>query len=254
VLVDYSVPNKYIRVTYTDLVNLMDSWFCLVVTPYHALDYISPRLTATMIQYGRRACFMRDKKGFLPAHVACSRHCSPEKLEMLLQVNSASLFAETHDGRTLLVLAKSTATKSHPNYALISEIERRVKIASSSASPSTVMGQFNAQASFDHGTDYWNQGIPSFDSNPGSAMHNIAPIRRQKKPKRKRKVTKVGDKETHTSLQQEGISVKQEVIPIKQEDREPANQQEDIPIKQEDCEPANLLLHFSRHMENITEV
>lgn len=205
---------------------------------------------------------MRDKKGFLPAHVACSRHCSPEKLEMLLQVNPASLFAKTDDGRTLLVLAKSTATKSHPNYALISEIEKRVKIASTSASPSSVMGQFNAQASFDHGTDYWNQGIASFDSNTGSAMHNVAPIRRQRKPKRKRKVAKAVDKETHTPLQQEGILVKQEDVPIKQEgvsikqeDRAPAaNQQEDIPIKQEDSEPANLLLHFSRHMENITAV
>jgi hypothetical protein len=205
---------------------------------------------------------MRDKKGFLPAHVACSRHCSPEKLKMLLQVNPASLFAETDDGRTLLVLAKSTATKSHPNYALISEIEKRVKIASASASPSTVMGPFNAQASFDHGIEYWNQGITSFDSHTGSATHNVPPLRRQRKPKRKRKVTKAVDKETHTPSQQEGILAKQEGVPIKQDDVpikrkdcESANQQEDsIPIKQEDSEPASLLLHFSRHMENITAV
>jgi len=208
-------------------------------TPLHIIftDYISPGLTATMIQYGRRACFMRDKKGFLPAHVACSRHCSPEKLEMLLEVNSSSLFAKTDDGRTLLVLAKNTATKSHPNYALISEIERRVNVASMAASPSTAMGQLNVQTSLDYSTYYCNQGTANSDSNTRSAMHNIAPIKRQSKLKRKRKVT-IGDDETQKVIKQEDISVKQE----------------DIPIKQEESEPANLLLHFSRHTENLTSV
>ena len=63
-------------------------------------DYISPDLTAIMIHYGKKACFMRDKNGFLPAHVACSRHVSPEKLGMLLEVNPTSLFVTTEDGKT----------------------------------------------------------------------------------------------------------------------------------------------------------
>ena len=95
-------------------------------TPLHIIftDYISPSLTRMMIDNGTDACFMRDKKGFLPAHVACSRHCSPEKLRMLLGVNPQALRDETVDGHTLLSLATSTATKSHPNYALIDELNR----------------------------------------------------------------------------------------------------------------------------------
>ena len=76
-------------------------------------DYVSPRITEALIQRGRRSCFMIDKKGFLPAHVACSRHCSPEKLDMLLRVNPDSLFAITSSGDTLLSLATKIATKSH---------------------------------------------------------------------------------------------------------------------------------------------
>jgi hypothetical protein len=83
-------------------------------------DYISPRLTKMMIEHGQQACFKRDKKGYLPAHVACSRHCSPEKLLMLLAANPDSLTSRTNDGHSLLSLAMSTATKSHPNYALVS--------------------------------------------------------------------------------------------------------------------------------------
>ena len=79
-----------------------------------------------MIQYGPQACFMRDKKGYLPAHVACSRHCSPEKLRMLLAVNPESLMSKTNDGQTLLSLAINTATKSHPNYALIDALRTKL--------------------------------------------------------------------------------------------------------------------------------
>jgi hypothetical protein len=101
-------------------------------TPLHIIftDYISPSLTKMMIDHGANACFMRDKKGFLPAHVACSRHCSPEKLRMLLDVNPTALRDETGDGHTLLSLATSTATKSHPNYALIDELNRQLAVAS----------------------------------------------------------------------------------------------------------------------------
>jgi len=79
-----------------------------------------------MINEGEQACFMKDKRGFLPAHVACSRHCSPEKLGMLLKVNPSSLFDKTNDGDTLLSLAKRKATKAHPNYALIDELNKRI--------------------------------------------------------------------------------------------------------------------------------
>ena len=72
---------------------------------------------------------MKDKKGYLAAHVACSRHCSPEKLQMLLSVNPDSLFAITDDGQSLLSLAMSTATKSHPNYALIDDLHQRYTAA-----------------------------------------------------------------------------------------------------------------------------
>jgi hypothetical protein len=90
-------------------------------TPLHILftDYVSPKLTQAMIDMGPSACFIKDKKGYLPAHIACSRHCSPEKLHLLLQVNPDALFATTNDKHTLLSLAVSTATKSHPNKTLI---------------------------------------------------------------------------------------------------------------------------------------
>lgn len=70
---------------------------------------------------------MKDKKGYLPAHVACSRHCSPEKLHMLLRVNKDALTATTNAGETLLGLAIQTATRSHPNYALIDDLKRRLE-------------------------------------------------------------------------------------------------------------------------------
>jgi hypothetical protein len=67
---------------------------------------------------------MKDKKGWLPAHVAASRHCSPEKLQMLLNVYPEALHETTEERYTLLSLAKSTATPSHPNFALIRMLER----------------------------------------------------------------------------------------------------------------------------------
>jgi Ankyrin repeats (many copies) len=73
---------------------------------------------------GKSACFMKDKQGFLPIHIACSRHCSPDKLELLLEANPASLRATTYEGHTPLSLAESTATKSHPNYTLICALKK----------------------------------------------------------------------------------------------------------------------------------
>ena len=82
-------------------------------TPLHIIftDYISPKLTAFMIEKGTQATFMRDKNDWLPVHVACSRHVSPDKLRMLVNANPASIFAVTKDNETVLGLAQSTATR-----------------------------------------------------------------------------------------------------------------------------------------------
>lgn len=114
--------NEYDSVPNRKLIFYLFLFFLLVPNS----DYISPRVTELMIQYGPQACFMRDKKGYLAAHVACSRHCSPEKLRMLLAVNPESLVTRTNDGQTLLSLAIGTATKSHPNYALIDAIRTKL--------------------------------------------------------------------------------------------------------------------------------
>ena len=180
---------------------------------------------------------MRDKKGFLPAHVACSRHCSPEKLEMLLQVNSDSLFAETDDGRTLLGLAESTATKQHPNKTLIDDLKRRLQIASTTVSSLTDTNPFHVQSSFDRKTDYWNQSVTSLDSTIRTVVHTSR-IRNSRQSKFKNCKAKLLKRKTQNVLKSEVCLVNQEMNTI----------------KQEDCEPANLLLHFSRHMENIASV
>ena len=86
---------------------------------------------------GKSACFMKDKQGFLPIHIACSRHCSPDKLELLLEANPASLHATTYEGHTPLSLAESTATKSHPNYTLVCALKK----ASARAVAATAYGQ-----------------------------------------------------------------------------------------------------------------
>ncbi len=222
------------------------------------LDYISPALTSTMIHCGRQACFMRDKKGFLPIHVACSRHCSPEKLEMLLEVNPGSLFAETDDNRSLLALAKGTATKSHPNYALISEIERRLEMASLSASPPTraIADQF-------HVPPMKREDLTSVGAllNPitvgnllvtsdGRALPTVTSARRQRKSKRKRKP--VVKHEDFSADDHQGMYAPR----VKREENllHPVDTSSASSPQQDDSEPANLLLHFSRHMENVTSV
>ena len=103
-------------------------------TPLHIAftDYISPQLASMMITVGKAATLKKDKKGWLPIHVAVSRHCSPEKLSMLLEANPSSLYAMTNKGESLLTLAKANATKSHPNYRLIAELEDRMGVDTNS--------------------------------------------------------------------------------------------------------------------------
>jgi hypothetical protein len=52
-----------------------------------------------------------------------------------LAVNPTALHDKTADGDTLLSLATSTATKSHPNYALIDELHRQLSFARVSVNP-----------------------------------------------------------------------------------------------------------------------
>ena len=92
-----------------------------------------------MIHIAPKACFMIDKKGYLPAHVACSRHCSPEKLRMLLSVNPNALYAKTIDNQTLLSLAETTSTVSHPNHSLIEELRRQMGLTDNNGKPPSVL-------------------------------------------------------------------------------------------------------------------
>ena len=182
---------------------------------------------------------MRDKNGFLPAHVACSRHCSPEKLEMLLDVNPGSLFEKTKDGKTPLALAKLKATKSHPNYALITDIERRVKVASLRVSTSVAMGHFNAGYDMIPDLDSFNQSSVNFDSITESVTGIGSPLSQENKPKRKIKQedassNNVSKKKIRQNTSSDPVSHRM--------------------IKQEDSDPANLLLHFSRHTDNFAQV
>jgi hypothetical protein len=180
-----------------------------------------------MIQAGPQACFMKDRKGYLPAHVACSRHCSPEKLQMLLNVNPGSLFATTNQGYTLLSLATSTATKSHPNYALIDDLRRRLDYTGSQQvgnhlrPPAYAIGgdkdirdgpnRVSSDDTNNHSDNTVNEASPA-SSTRQSAPASAAP------PTRSRK-RKVADEKKHT------IS-------------EP-----------DDNEQANLLLHFYRQTD-----
>lgn len=151
---------------------------------------------------------MRDKKGYLPAHVACSRHCSPEKLRMLLAVNPASLYEKTLEGHTLLALATSTATKSHPNYALIEELNRQIEF-----STPAVVGVGSPMLPRDYGLSTPVSSDPSDGESRGRLDSNDSNLWRDDfcpppAPSRKRKSS-----DNHTTVD----------------------------------DPATLLLHFSRH-------
>jgi Ankyrin repeats (many copies) len=98
------------------------------------VDYVSLELTKAMVGRGGKATLMRDKKGYLPLHVAVSRHVSPDKLRLLLDANPSALLAQTNDGQTALALAKTTATESHPNYALIKALEEEIQLCARVAS------------------------------------------------------------------------------------------------------------------------
>ena len=73
-----------------------------------------------MIDSGPGACFIKDSEGYLPAHVACSRRCTVQTLQMLLRVNPGALYEQTFKGDTLLSLAQKA---KYRNQALIQELE-----------------------------------------------------------------------------------------------------------------------------------
>ena len=117
---------------------------------------------------------MRDKDGFLPAHIACSheesgRYFPPKKLEVLLGVNPDALFAKTSDERTLLTLAKGTETASQPNYELLRYIETRMNIYSKAPSPMAQVGHY----SFDSSKDDLAKGNTGIDINITSDLDNV---------------------------------------------------------------------------------
>jgi hypothetical protein len=148
-------------------------------TPLHIVftDYVSPQLIRFMIDTGRKACFMRDKKGWLPVHMACSRHCSPEKLRMLLDAYPKSLHAKTPDGQSLLCLATSKATKSHPNYALISELKELLK----------------SYEDDDDDMDEMQCASPGYDMPRHMVTPDVKPINSRMQPQSKSEVTSLDD-------------------------------------------------------------
>jgi hypothetical protein len=189
-------------------------------TPLHIIftDYISPRLTAALIRQGPQACFMKDRKGYLPAHVACSRHCSPEKLQMLLEVNPTSLFDRTNDGDTLLSLATKTATKSHPNYALIDDLQRRLHLAGITEDHAVP----NRVSSNDTTDTFSNsEGSPANRSNGSNSLVSTTRVSRRRAPvtSRSRKRRRTANADHH---------------------------QPNIKVEEDTEQQANLLLHFSR--------
>ena len=198
-----------------------------------------------MVNNGHEACFMKDKKGYLPAHVACSRHCSPEKLHMLLKVNRAALTAKTNSGDTLLSLAVKTATRTHPNYALIDDLKRRLEDVAG-------LGEDEAKMLKEEET---RRVVSTFHGSDGS---------------RRRATHVVMDRDEHVLTTMEAMSPRVSsddesdnlVTPRLTEEafrRQMApsaflaltavKRKRKVTEDEEDLDPATLLLHFSRHTD-----
>ena len=120
---------------------------------------------------------LSPNKGWLPAHVACSRHCSPGKLQLLLDANPAALNETTNNGETLLSLAVSTATKVHPNYALIRRLKEEMGMRAQGQAqknsrswdyPSQMIGQITPLA---NGRCSKRVVVPSVSSVPSTVNH-----------------------------------------------------------------------------------
>jgi hypothetical protein len=61
---------------------------------------------AQILKKGQTACRVRDRDGFLPAHVACKCLCSVNVLRVVVAANPLAIFVETNDRSTCLSLAE----------------------------------------------------------------------------------------------------------------------------------------------------
>lgn len=206
-------------------------------TPLHIAftDYISPKLARTIIHFGKAATRLKDRKGWLPIHVACSRHCSPEKLRMLLEAYPQSLHERTSNGQSLLELAKQTATKTHPNYALIAELEQQL-----------------LNSSMDDGRNDEVVELFTRDPRPPEAPKMLQTVPFRSTRKRTRQPGKASDEVV-------------ELCTLAPKMPEPPKMLQTVPFrstrrrsrqptqKQRSAEAANLLLHFSRESAQMVE-
>ena len=147
-----------------------------------------------MISRGKQATFIKDKNGYLPAHIAASRHVSPNKLRMLLAANPDCIIARTDDGMTLLSLAQSTATASHPNYRLIGTLREALQQAGCTGAALDAASVIPARVS-------------SGDASSDSSKSNEEPKVAKQKQKQKRKPKKAAGKRSTKH-----IKIKQEVL------------------------------------------
>ena len=82
-----------------------------------------------MIQRGKPALLRKDKRGWLPIHVACSRHVSIQKLQLLLDAFPFSVLETTSEGKNVVDLAKESATSKHPNVQLVDRLKSAMQNA-----------------------------------------------------------------------------------------------------------------------------
>jgi hypothetical protein len=206
-------------------------------------DYISPRVTEMMVHNGRDACFMKDKKGYLPAHVACSRHCSPEKLHMLLRINRGALTAKTHSGDTLLSLAVNTATRTHPNYALIDDLKRRLDDIDIGVGEDEMEMLKDEEA----------RRLLKFQDSDGRrrrrgtrvVIDQDGPVLLVTTQAVSPRVSSDDDSDVYLSPSPDAFSP----VPLFRPPRTKTTRKRKVTEDEEDMDPATLLLHFSRHTD-----
>jgi hypothetical protein len=66
---------------------------------------------AQILKKGQTACRVRDRDGFLPAHVACKYLCSVNVLRVVVAANPLAIFVETNDRSTCLSLAEEETAR-----------------------------------------------------------------------------------------------------------------------------------------------
>ncbi len=196
-----------------------------------------------MVQNGREACFMKDKKGFLPAHVACSRHCSPEKLHMLLKINRGALTAKTNAGDTLLSLAIKSATRSHPNYALIDDLKRRLDDIGMRGNEVQLL------------RDEESRRVAKFETHDGRRNRTRVVDTRERPsrfPTSTKDIASVSSSSDESGASPPNIIATSSPVMHAYHDmtiKVPVPRKRKV-TDDDDMDPAKLLLHFSRHTDN----